>query len=120
MRVSHPVTRQSNGSCIGNVDTTNDPVVKNVTIEAAILSLQHSFIVDNYNCGRLDMLTVTGAIAQKYRGPVGTGSGTNPSSGFLKDYTYDDRFRYRSPPYFMNPVDSSWDVIRSHEQVPAR
>ena len=89
-------------------------------IEAAILSLQHSFIVDNYDCGRLDDLTVTGAIAQKYRGPVGTGSGTNPSTGFLKNYTYDDRFRYRSPPYFMNPVDASWDIIRSHEQVPAR
>jgi hypothetical protein len=120
VRVSHLVSRQSDGDCIGNVDTTNDPIVKNVIIDAAILSLQHSFIVDNYNCGRLEDLTVTGAIAQKYRGPVGTGSGTNPSTGFLKDYTYDDRFRYRSPPYFMNPVDSSWDVIRSHEQVPAR
>jgi hypothetical protein len=120
VRVSHPVTRQSNGDCIGNVDTTNDPIVKNVTIDAAILSLQHSFIVDNYDCGRLGDLKVTGAIAQKYRGPVGTGSGSNPASGFLKDYTYDDRFRYRSPPYFMNPVDSSWDIIRSHEQVPAR
>jgi Tfp pilus assembly protein PilX len=120
VRVAHPVTRDSDGDCVGNVDTTNDPVVKDVRIDAAILSLQHSFIVDNYDCGRLGDLTVNGAIAQKYRGPVGTGNGASPATGFLKDYTYDDRFRYRSPPYFMNPVDASWDIIRSHEQVPAR
>jgi hypothetical protein len=120
VRVAHGVNRNSDGTCNGNVNTSTDPVVMNVQIDAAILSLQHSFIVDNYSCGRLDTLTVNGAIAQKYRGPVGTGNGSNPASGFLKNYTYDDRFRYRSPPYFMNPVDASWDVIRSHEQVPAR
>jgi hypothetical protein len=120
VRVAHPIVRNTDGSCNDNLDTTNDPVVMNVQIDAAILSLQHSFIVDNYNCGRLATLTVNGAIAQKYRGPVGTGNGANPATGFLKNYTYDDRFRYRSPPYFMNPVDASWDIIRSHEQVPAR
>jgi hypothetical protein len=120
VRVAHPIARNTDGSCNDNLDTTNDPVVMNVQIDAAILSLQHSFIVDNYNCGRLATLTVNGAIAQKYRGPVGTGNGANPATGFLKNYTYDDRFRYRSPPYFMNPVDASWDIIRSHEQVPAR
>ena len=39
------------------------------------MSLQHSFIVDNYDCGQSGTLTVNGAIVQKYRGPVGTGSG---------------------------------------------
>jgi Tfp pilus assembly protein PilX len=125
VRVAHMVHRNSDGTCNssnngGNVNTTNDPIVENVRIDGAILSLQHSFIVDNYECGKLDTLTVNGAIAQKYRGPVGTGSGSNPVSGFIKDYVYDDRFRYRSPPYFLNPVDSAWDVIRQHEQVPAR
>ena len=42
-------------------------------IEAAMLAINHSFIVDNYNCGaKLGTLTVKGAIAQKYRGAVGT------------------------------------------------
>lgn len=121
VRVAHMVNRNSNGDCTTNVNTTADPIVRNVTIDAAILSLQHSFIVDNYQCGDpLQVLEVNGAIAQKYRGPVGTSSGGNPQSGFIKDYEYDDRFRYRSPPYFLNPIDSAWDVIRSHEQVPAR
>jgi len=87
-------------------------------IDAAILSLQHSFIVDNYNCGnKLGSLNVTGAIAQRYRGPVGTSGATG--TGFLKNYWYDDRLRYRSPPHFLTPVDSAWTVIRSNEQVGA-
>ena len=61
-------------------------------------------------------LTVNGAIAQKYRGAVGT----TGSTGFTKNYNYDDRLRYRSPPYFLEPVAASWHVIRSNEQVPPR
>ena len=48
--------------------------LQDVTIDAAILAIAHSFIVDNYNCGaKLGTLDVNGAIAQKYRGAVGTG-----------------------------------------------
>jgi hypothetical protein len=111
VRVAHRVS-----SC-ANVNTTQYPQLTNVTIEAAILSLQHSFIVDNYQCGKRGTLNVTGAIVQKYRGPVGTGTATSVSSGYLKNYWYDDRFRYRSPPYFLTPVDASWDVVRVHEYV---
>jgi hypothetical protein len=118
VRVAHMVSTSGN-TCNGNVNTTNDPIFKDVQVDAAILSLQHSFIADNYDCGRLGTLTVNGAIAQKYRGTVGTGSGSTVLTGFVKNYNYDDRFRYRSPPYFLNPIDSAWDVIRSHEQVPA-
>jgi hypothetical protein len=118
VRVDHPVDRSSGCS---NYSDTNNPVMRDVTIEAAILSLQHSFMVDNYDCGSpLGTLTVNGAIAQKYRGPVGTGSGGSASTGYVKNYNYDDRLRYRSPPFFLNPVDAAWSVIRSNEQVPAR
>ena len=104
------------------VDSSCDdvsPVMNKVRIDAAILSLMHSFTVDNYRCGaQQDELTVNGAIAQKYRGIVGTlGS---PGTGFKKDYNYDDRLRYRSPPYFLEPIAATWHVIRSHEQVPPR
>ena len=57
--------------------------MQDVTIEAAIMSVQHSFIVDNWNEGaRLGTLTVFGAIAQKFRGPVGTSTPT----GYTKSY----------------------------------
>ena len=93
------------------------PLMKTVQIDAAILSIDHSFTADNYDCGtQLDNLTVNGAIAQSYRGAVGTTGNT----GFKKDYHYDDRLRYRSPPYFLEPVAASWHVIRSNEQVPPR
>ncbi len=87
-----------------------------ITIDAAILSLNHSFITDNYFCGQnLGTLTVRGAIVQKFRGPVGRGS-----SGYIKNYSYDTRFRYRSPPKFLDPVQAAWRIQTYNEQVPAR
>ena len=95
------------------------PLMKDVRIDAAILSLAHSFTADNYDCGsKLGNLTVNGAIAQKYRGAVGQSG--SPGRGFTKDYNYDDRLRYRSPPYFLEPIAASWHVVRSNEQVPPR
>jgi Tfp pilus assembly protein PilX len=111
VRVGHPVDRSS-----GCANVTNYYDNDNLAIDAAILSIDHSFIVDNYNCGaKLGLLQVKGAIAQRYRGPVGTSGGT----GFIKDYVYDDRLKYRSPPHFISPVDSAWAIVRSNEQVPS-
>ena len=84
------------------------------------MSLQHSFTVDNYDCGLSGKLTVNGAIVQKFRGAVGTGSAGNITTGYSKDHWYDDRLRYRSPPYFLNPLQADWEVIGTTEQVPAR
>jgi hypothetical protein len=111
VRVAHRVNRSP---CSNYAAET----LTNVTIQAAILSLRHSFLVDNYACGRLGTLTVNGGIVQKYRGVVGTGTTTGTiSTGYAKNYWYDDRFRYRSPPYFLSPVVASWEVVRSHEFV---
>jgi len=86
-------------------------------IDAAVLALQHSFIVDHYYCGgSLGTLTVFGVIAQRFRGPVGTSGGT----GYIKNYQYDDRLSLRQPPYFLDPVQSAWRLRRQTEQTPAR
>jgi hypothetical protein len=75
-------------------------------IEAAILALRHSFLVQNWPGGAsLGTLNVTGAIAQKYRGPVGRGS-----SGYIKNYVYDGRLQYLQPPYFLKSDTSPWLV----------
>ncbi len=93
--------------------------VRNVRVDAAILSLQHSFIVDNWGFAPSPgTLNVNGAIAQRFRGPVGTGSGAAISTGYVKDYWYDNRLRYRSPPYFLDPVNSGWVSGRENELVP--
>ena len=79
-----------------------DPV-----IHAAILSLNHSFIVQNYRNGaQLGTLTVFGAIGQKWRGPVAL-LGT---TGYVKAYNYDARLAYEGPPSFIDPITQPWKV----------
>jgi type II secretory pathway pseudopilin PulG len=79
------------------------------TIDAAILSTQHSFIVDNFKCGEgLGELTVWGSIAQFWRGPVGVSGG---SHGYIKNYNYDDRLATAQPPEFLSST-TSWKLSR--------
>ena len=121
IRIKHPVCPSTNlgctngtitsetakGSCNSGVNGTGSN--SDIQIDAALLAIDHSFIVDHYDCGgSLGTLTVNGAIAQKFRGAVGTTGGT----GYLKDYNYDDRLRYQEPPHFFDPVQSAWHVQR--------
>lgn len=109
IRTYHPCNSSS-----GNLPGTEN----DIQIDAALLSLNHSFTVDNYGCGaRLGTLTVNGAIAQKFRGPVGQ-FGSTPH-GYTKNYNYDDRLLYRSPPYFLDPVQSAWRTVSYTEESKA-
>jgi Tfp pilus assembly protein PilX len=121
VRVFHPVTGFSTNG-FGQTTCTNDAAGPgSMQIDAAILALNHSFIADNWYCGSpLGTLTVNGAIAQKFRGTVGTHSGSTITSGYAKAYSYNDTLRYREPPYFINPTESAWRLVRQNEQVPAR
>jgi hypothetical protein len=121
VRIYHPVVG-TRGASTGSCNDPNDNSSPNVTngpgsltnpyIYAAILAVNHSFIVDNYDCGAsLGTLHVYGVIAQLFRGPVGTSANT----GFLKDYDYDDRLATTEPPYFLNPVSAHWSVSRLTE-----
>ncbi len=93
----------------GNRAGNGNGTTSNITIDAALLSIDHSFIVDHYDCGAgLGTLTVNGAISQKFRGAVGTLG----STGYLKNYNYDDRLRFEEPPHFFDPVQSAWHVQR--------
>lgn len=86
----------------------------NRTIDAAILSL-HSFAVQNTDKtgDRNGTLTVRGSIAQSFRGIVAQ------SSGYIKDYQYDARLRFRSPPHFLSPVTTAYGVTTWIETSPA-
>lgn len=89
---------------------------KNRTIHAAILSVGHSFIVQNYAMGgSRGTLTVIGAIAQKFRGPVGN---TAPN-GYDKNYKYDDRLFSISPPKFLLPMSTTYGVTQYAMVSPA-
>jgi hypothetical protein len=124
VRIKHPICPYNNtgcsngtissetakGSCNNGVNGTGS--LDNLTINAAILAINHSFIVDHYDCGNdLNTLTVNGAISQKFRGAVGTFGGWN-NSGYVKNYNYDDRLRFVAPPHFLDPVEAAWHMQR--------
>ena len=113
-------TRSTTGTASGT-DCDNNGGPGGIQIDAAILALNHSFITDNWYCGNpLGTLTINGALAQKFRGTVGTHSGGTVQSGYSKDYNYNGTLRYREPPYFVNPTETAWRVVRQNEQIPAR
>lgn len=133
IRVYHPIVG-GNASCSAGSSNASVPAaaqdkrpahpmplpLHDLQIQAAILSLQQSFTVDSYMCGpRLSgTLNVTGAIAQKTRGAVGTSGGSG--TGYLKNYVYDRRLRFRTPPSFLDPVRSAWRLASQQEQIPAQ
>ena len=115
IRVQHGVTARS-GASYGSCGTASNIAAQthaNLRIDAAVLGLKHSFIVDNYDCGaQLGDLEVNGAIAQLFRGTVGSSSGGTAVTGYLKSYTYDDRLAAQQPPYLFDLASSSWRVVR--------
>jgi hypothetical protein len=114
VRVKHPFSAQTSaGDCNGGSNGSGTQT--NLRIDAAILAIDHSFIVDHYDCGAsLGELEVNGAISQKFRGAVGTTGGT----GYIKDYNYDDRLRYLEPPHFFDPVEAAWHIQRETLDFP--
>jgi hypothetical protein len=83
--------------------------IENIVIDAAVLSINHSIIVDHYKCGSfLGTLRLNGAFSQRFRGPVGTAANT----GYLKSYNYDDRLKYQEPPSFIQPEKLPWLIGR--------
>jgi Tfp pilus assembly protein PilX len=126
VKIYHPATCTSYSTttsiCSGgtNIDRPlGAGKFNNPTVNAAILTLQHSFGVQQYNLGApLGDLNLFGTIAQRFRGAVGTSSGGSVATGYVKKYVYDTRLRYSPPPFFLDPVSSSWGVKTYGEQSP--
>ncbi len=122
VRVMHGVSGYGETNNQITCSSTASQTLDNLKIDAAILAVQHSFIVDNYLCGgQLGTLTVNGAIAQYFRGTVGATQGTGSSattSGYIKNYTYDDRLKYLLPPYLFDVSNAGWELSRETTCVP--
>ena len=114
VQVYHPVDNDGQ-NLTDNRNPTN--TFTNPRIDAAILALNHSFIVQNYAEGaQLGTLQINGVIAQQWRGPVGTSGGT----GYLKDYNYDTRLQYQSPPHALDLAQAAFRLkLWSEIQAPA-
>jgi Tfp pilus assembly protein PilX len=128
VRVYHPLTgtrepkygEGGKGPCLKSEnDTVSTPEIpedlKNPYIYAAILALKHSFIVDNFDCGKpnLEKLNVYGAVAGEFtNGMTGVFSGKTPLSGYPYDLKYDNRLQAAEPPHFLNPIEAAWYIQR--------
>jgi Flp pilus assembly protein TadG len=118
VEIFHPVSCTSNSSSC-NLSRKVGGTFQDPQIYAAILSVQHSFRVQNYQAGSsLGNLSIVGAIAQQYRGIVGTFSGSTSVSGYVKVYSYDQRLKYLEPPHYIDPVASAWQVVTWAELPP--
>jgi hypothetical protein len=115
VEINHPVSGGNDASLCGSnpyTSPTSGAVncdLENPIIDAIPLALTHSFIVNNYTTGNgLGTLNVFGSIDEDWRGPVGTVSGGSVATGYAKNYQYDQRLIYLSPPYYLNPGTSQW------------
>jgi hypothetical protein len=90
------------------------------SIDAAMLSVNDTVQVQNYNLGdSRGALNIMGALAQKYRGTVGTVSGASTASGYSKNYSYDWRLRNISPPRFQSAASVTWSSTQYQDVAPA-
>lgn len=121
VRVYHPLIgkrEQKFGKC-GSPAAENDEVndFKKFTIYAAILALKHSFIVDNFDCGKPfpEGLNVYGALAGLFTNGM-TGlfnkSTGKEEHGYGYNLKYDNRLQVAEPPHFLNPIQAAWYVQR--------
>ena len=127
IEVNHPVSGGNNASaCPSNeapmgpgtsLDCSLDPGTTGTYpntgttyIDAAILALNHQFWVNYFDKGgALGNLEINGSISEDWRGPVGQyNSSQQITHGYSKQYDYDPRLEYLSPPQYLTPGTSSW------------
>ncbi len=122
--VNHPMTESGGGrggptwnndsTCTNNLapigsGTTPNCDLDDPVLDAAILALNQQFFVANWGDGNfLDSINVNGTISEDWRGPVGVGG--SGGSGYLKNYNYDQRLEWLSPPDYLNPGTSAWTL----------
>jgi hypothetical protein len=88
----------------------------NVTIQAALFSLNKGLGVEQYNNGDVrGRIYLLGGISQHQRAAVGTlDSDGDVNSGFSKSYMYDNRLMTHSPPYY--PTTGSFQILSWYEK----
>ncbi|HVC67862.1 MAG TPA: fibronectin type III domain-containing protein, partial [Acidimicrobiales bacterium] len=118
VEVNHPISKSTGAvlpSCAGTPGALCDPSTASggVTIDAAILALTQSFVVNNYQYGSNEgKLNVYGSIQQNARGPVGTFDPYTftAASGYTKHYTWNPLLDYISPPSYLVPSTAPWTL----------
>lgn len=86
-----------------------------LTIHASIMAMD-KFVVEDYQYGSFrGDLNVVGGIVQRERGAVGTFGGYSGTTGYSKNYIYDERLLQEIPPSF--PRESIFTIVYWKERV---
>jgi len=102
-----------NGIVVTDNANNNNPK-KGVTIHASILSISGGLKAENYDTRPVaGTLRLLGGVQQYQRGAVGKFGGSGMTSGFHKDYRYDDRLMIGSPPLY--PTTGTYEVLSWYE-----
>lgn len=92
--------------------SNQDVAPTNITIYAALFAVKHSFGFERYDEGsKKGVIHAHGSIIQRFRGPVGLVNTT----GYSKDYNYDERMLYSEPPHFINPLNTGFGIAKWEE-----
>lgn len=83
----------------------------NINVHAAVMAINGSFQSSKHDFSLNPdsgppTIILRGALIQNIRGPVGMTDG----SGYNKDYAHDIRMEGESPPNFLEPAESGWEV----------
>ncbi len=102
-----------NDVIVSDNSNNNNPAT-GVTLQASILSRSGGLTAENYNKRPVaGTLSLYGGVQQYQRGPVGTFSGSTITSGFQKNYRYDNRLMVGSPPLY--PTTGTYEVLSWYE-----
>jgi hypothetical protein len=89
----------------------------NVIIDATIMALGTSFKAENFDTGTpRGTLQIWGGLIQDRRGSVGYFRGSTLTSGYIKDYHYDERMSIKPPPEF--PLTGKYSRVSWKEMAP--
>jgi hypothetical protein len=103
--------------CQNNCNVTdNVPNATDINIDASIYCQVGSFQAENYNSmtsGIRGSINVIGGIIQNNKGQVNTTQGTDIKTGYNRNYKFDTRLIYSSPPVF--PFTGTSQIISWYE-----
>lgn len=114
---TNPACTDMLGIIADNNVTVSQNVPTNETIHASIMARTNGFGAENTGRTPVGTLTLVGGIQQQNRLGVGTfNSGTGQMiGGFIKNYSYDQRFRSRNPPSY--PLEPRYRVLSWYDRV---
>ncbi len=118
LRYGWPTTNYTSGSVSQDVTATDG----DLKVYGALFAMGHSIANEScYNVGSSNYsydsayprpsaeLIIRGSMIQNHRGIVAIQSGST-TRGYAKNYAHDPRMTFNTPPHFIEPVNSGWEL----------